>query len=714
MGCCCSHPPAQQDAQLQRADDLFRARLAAQAGKPEGAGAGSGGPRVSTSARDAGQEGAVASPSPEDVVGEDEMLEYRVRLFDMKGRNLDKRDMFSTDPYLIVKWGERTLQGSVMPSNTNPMWPDDFQFLYRCTLRQLARDTIRIQCFNYNKVTRHTLIGAVTLNMYDTATGPVHHDHQLSKEGGGPAGRVTFNCSMELYSKWQVQPLRITVFMGDEMRHPHGLAHTDMDHPVPDVLQDATAGAQMSASAVVAPPVRSPTMAGSVRPREFLLRYTKSTGETGVTMVEARTRRVDPDFDLAGADSEDGESAATAAPAGASTPKRARTIAMATPRPSAHPVESAVGTPLHQHSGLQRSLSHDGRVVAAKHKRTPPALATRAAESTFASGSGTAAAAAAAAAAGDASVDAASSERGAGWAEDDGEVKVGEHSRRSAPAVAAGAGRRVGDGDEVEAAPPVESAVADSTDSDSAALLPDDAPAAHAEQEDGAGTASNGDSEDAASASLVVDAAGNVTEQAEPRPAPQMEWLEPELPRLLQSGTFSDLLSRSIRLQVWCLEEGGGSRELLAGECWFAMEQLWDRAVPCEQPHVRESVAQSALWLRGRRVGEAEAVIRFLNGPRGPQQLLSGVMSEHGVTSSSSVVVGPKRAMGLFGSRKQRRVKRLEQIVAAFEVRRAAAAPPVVSAAACTMPHARSRAAPRAAHTHTGADPGHGPAAARR
>eukprot|EP00945_MAST-04E_sp_MAST-4E-sp1_P002706 g2706.t1 len=129
--------------------------------------------------------------SPEDIVN------FRVHISHVKGRNLVPKDFETSDPYVVFKWGEEEEHRTVSIGSTlNPAWGDKFDFTYACQFGELREKHLVAEVYDKNVVTADTFMGQVHFSLADVARGPIHYDVALEGEqfvGPGRDGKEDSN-----------------------------------------------------------------------------------------------------------------------------------------------------------------------------------------------------------------------------------------------------------------------------------------------------------------------------------------------------------------------------------------------------------------------------------------------------------------------------------------------------------------------------------------
>lgn len=111
-----------------------------------------------------------------------------------QARNLARGDVFSSSPFLVLRWASREMRTSVLHKELHPVWPDTFRFICDATMRDMKRQYLTVECRGRNTVLADSVLGSLSLNLHVLANAPVHVDHVLRDAAGAEVGRVSFDC----------------------------------------------------------------------------------------------------------------------------------------------------------------------------------------------------------------------------------------------------------------------------------------------------------------------------------------------------------------------------------------------------------------------------------------------------------------------------------------------------------------------------------------
>ena len=162
------------------------------------------GPLVHTTLPDA--RGEVAVRGSGEVVLKPGSFLFEVSLSSVCTRNLTAKDLLSSDPFVRFHWGTHTVHETqyFKRSQVKARFPETFSFVYSSTLAELAEKELVVEVLDWNASGHHAPIGTTKVGLKQIARGPVHHDHELLSSDGKPAGRVSFNCTMQTTDSWKV------------------------------------------------------------------------------------------------------------------------------------------------------------------------------------------------------------------------------------------------------------------------------------------------------------------------------------------------------------------------------------------------------------------------------------------------------------------------------------------------------------------------------
>eukprot|EP00762_Andalucia_godoyi_P006015 ANDGO_00056.mRNA.1 WW domain-containing protein A len=107
------------------------------------------------------------------------------------------------DPYIQGDFDHfRTFKTSHFPKTRDASWTDHvIEFKYETRhVKFLDKKEFLLEVYDYSRFGTNVLIGSVTVDLESLATGPVHHDLLLRKNGV-PAGRISFRCVFENISE---------------------------------------------------------------------------------------------------------------------------------------------------------------------------------------------------------------------------------------------------------------------------------------------------------------------------------------------------------------------------------------------------------------------------------------------------------------------------------------------------------------------------------
>lgn len=148
--------------------------------------------------------------SSDDARSDNPTLQFQIWIRIAKARNLSVSGGPGSgcSPYVRGNWGaggsgSRQLKTPKVDRSFNPRWNFELEFTYQCKLNDLQSRTLDLEVLSHRSMGRSDeLLGAVSVNLFDVATGPVLFDLPLvaslnSKVRSESGSRLSFNVKMD-------------------------------------------------------------------------------------------------------------------------------------------------------------------------------------------------------------------------------------------------------------------------------------------------------------------------------------------------------------------------------------------------------------------------------------------------------------------------------------------------------------------------------------
>eukprot|EP00656_Telonema_subtile_P003418 TRINITY_DN11565_c0_g1_i8.p1 TRINITY_DN11565_c0_g1~~TRINITY_DN11565_c0_g1_i8.p1 ORF type:complete len:944 (-),score=152.79 TRINITY_DN11565_c0_g1_i8:347-3178(-) len=152
-----------------------------------------------------------------DAGSDNPTLQFHVWVRIAKARNLSVSGgpHAGCSPYVRGEWGgggtgSQSLKTPKVERSFNPRWNYELDFIYQCKLNDLKTRTFDLEVLSHRSMRRtDELLGAISVNLFDIATGPVLFDLPLvtslaSKVRSESGSRLSFNVKMDQIANTRV------------------------------------------------------------------------------------------------------------------------------------------------------------------------------------------------------------------------------------------------------------------------------------------------------------------------------------------------------------------------------------------------------------------------------------------------------------------------------------------------------------------------------